>query len=89
MKVFQKHLNVILLLAALFALPQYAIANEKTPNVAGIDNKASWSELTFTGSKLLTSINVKIQLGPGNPLPATSANKTETALMDYSEEFLI
>ena len=85
MEIFQKHIPVILLLAILVVLPQHAAAHETQYTAAAVSNMPSWTELTFTGSKLLSSINVKIQLGPGNPLSATSAKKTETALIDYSE----
>ena len=85
MEVFQKYIKVILLLVVLVVLPQNTAAGESKRPVTVVDNKTSWSDLTFTGSKFFNSINVKIQLGPGSLLSASSAKKSGTDLADCSE----
>ena len=84
--IFQKHIQVILLLATLMILPQVAAANEKKSHETTVFNKTSWADLSFTGSKFFTTINVNILLDPQNPLPASSAKKTDVSLVDYSAE---
>ena len=83
MELFQKHIKVILLLAVVVNLPQYSAANENI--VTTFYDKASWTDLTFTGSKFFTSIKIKIQLEPGELSSSASAQKTGTDLADYSE----
>ena len=86
MEIFQKHIPVILLLAILVVLPQPTAAAENKNIATTVFNKTSWADLSFTGSKFFTTINVNIHLDPQNPLPAASAKKTDVSLVDYPAE---
>jgi len=86
MELFPKQIHIILLLAILVILPQQTAAAENKAIQSTVYKKISWTDLTFTGSKFFTSINVKIQLGPGNLLSAASAEKTGDDLADCSEK---
>lgn len=85
MELFPKQIKVILFLAFLIILPHLSAAGGNKNIETTANNKVSWTDLTFTGSKFLTSIKVKIQLGPGNLLSDASAQKTKTDLADCSE----
>jgi hypothetical protein len=84
-KLFPKQIKVISLLAFLVILPQLTGAEESQNIETTVYKKASWTDLTFTGSKFFSSINVKLQLGSGNLFSAASAKKTGTDLADCSE----
>ena len=86
MEIFPKHIKVILLLAVLVILPQLTAAKENKNIATTVFNKTSWADLSFTGSKFFTTINVNIHLDPQNPLPAASAKKTDVSLVDYPAE---
>jgi len=85
MELFPKQIKVILLLAVLFILPQLIAAEENNNTVITVNNKAPWTDLTFKGSKLLTTITVKMHLGPGNLSPDDPAAKAGTYLPGCSE----
>ena len=51
--IFPKTVKIILLLAALVPPPQLAAAHENKSIETAVFNKASWADLTFTGSKFL------------------------------------
>ena len=83
--IFPKPIKFILLLAALVLPPQLAVAHENKSIETAVFNKASWADLTFTGSKFFTSINVNIHQEPEKRLADASAQKAGTVLVDYSE----
>jgi len=85
MRLSGNHIKIILLLIILITLPQATVANDNNPDESNIIRKFPWSDLTFTGSKFFSSINVKIQLGPGNQLSDASVKKTKTDPVDCSE----
>jgi len=85
MELFPKQINIILILAILFILPQQTAAAENNDIQSTVYKNVPWTDLTFTGSKFFTSLNVKIQLGPGTLLSAASAEKTGNDPADCSE----
>ena len=80
-----KQINIILLLAVLFISPQLIAAEENTTTETTVNNKVSWTDLTFKGSKLLTTITVKMHLGPGELSPDDPAAEAGTYLPGCSE----
>ena len=85
MELFPKKIKVILLLVVLFILPQLTAAEENDNTETTVHNKVSWTDLTFKGSKLLTTITVQMQLGAGALSPDDPAAKAGTYLPGCSE----
>ncbi len=78
-------MKFILLLIILIILPQVTVAHGNNPDEPNITRNFPWSDLTFTGSKFFSSINVKIQLGPGSQVSDASAKNTEIDPADCSK----
>jgi hypothetical protein len=78
-------IKFIFLLAALFIPYQFAAAGEVKDIDTAAFNNASWTDLTFTGSKFFSSINVNIHLNPKIQQSDASADKAGTGLVDYSQ----
>jgi hypothetical protein len=74
------HLNITLLLILLIIQPQVAVANGINSDEASINPKTPWTDLTFKGSKFLTTITVKMHLGAGELSPDDPAAKAGTYL---------
>ena len=85
MEFFPKLIKVVLLLAVFIILPQLIVAEENNTIETSIHNKVSWTDLTFKGSKLFTTITVKMHLGTGELSPDDPAAKAGTYLPGCSE----
>ncbi|KPJ99205.1 MAG: hypothetical protein AMJ60_05825 [Desulfobacterales bacterium SG8_35] len=85
MKPSLKNIRAFLLLTVLVALSQFAIAGEN-PEIKTMEGKRiSWSDLTFTASKYLTTITVNMHLGPGDLSPDDPAAAAGTYLPGCSK----
>jgi hypothetical protein len=85
MNLFPKQIKIILLLASLIILPQLIAAENNSILEATANNPPLWKDLTFEGSKLLTTITVKMHLGSGDLSPDDPAAKAGTLLPGCSE----
>jgi len=80
MALFPKQINIILLFAVLMMLPQPAAAGGNKQIESTDHNTVSWTDLTFKGSKLFTTITVKMHLGAGELSPDAPASKAGSFL---------
>jgi hypothetical protein len=85
MAFFPKLIKIVLFLTVLTILPQPAAADRNIHIEPIAHNKVSWTDLTFKGSKLLTTITVKMHLGSGELSPSDPAAKSGTYLPGCSE----
>lgn len=85
MKLLRKLAKTIMLFSLITgfsqALTAYANGSDQTP----AHNDLAWTDLTFKGSKLLTTITVKMHLGTGELSPDDPAAKAGTHLPGCSE----
>jgi len=85
MKLLRKLTKIILLFSLITGFSQTLTAYANGPDQTPVHNDLAWTDLTFKGSKLLTTITVKIQISPGDQSPDTPSNKTGTDLAGCSE----
>lgn len=85
MELFPKSMKTALLLIIFITLPQPSGTQENKVYETSTRQIVSWSELIFKGAKFLTSITVKIQLGPGNQLSGDLSTIIGRDIGDCSE----
>jgi len=79
-------LNILIFQFILFVvLPQTSGAQKNLLSEVSNQQDASWTELVFKGSKLMTNITVKIQLSSADQLSGSQSPNIGTGLDDCSE----
>ncbi len=85
MELFPKSMKTVLLLIIFIVLPQPSSTQENKVCEIATRQTVSWSELIFKGTRFLTSITVKIQLGSGDNFSGDLSPKIEKDIGDCSE----